>query len=84
MQNMTKDNIDTAADLIPGDKAKIIKLLGKANLRKKLLDMGMVAGTTIEIIRHAPLGDPVQIKIKGYHLSLRRAEASHILIKKLR
>jgi len=81
---MLEDNIDTAADLIPGDKAKIIKLSGKANLRKKLLDMGMVAGTMIEMIRHAPLGDPVQIKIKGYHLSLRRTEASHILIKKLR
>ncbi len=80
---MTEERLDTAAHMIPGDKAKVVKLLGKTNLRKKLLDMGIVSGTTIEMIRHAPLGDPVQIKIKRYHLSLRKTEASHILIKKL-
>ncbi len=72
----------TAADLLPGDKAKVVKISGKASLRRKLLDMGIVSGTSIELIRHAPLGDPVQIKIKGYHLSLRKSEASHIFIKK--
>jgi len=76
--------MDTVALMIPGDKAKVIKLLGRASLRKKLLDMGIVSGATIEMIRHAPLGDPVQIKIKRYHLSLRKAEASHILIKSLK
>ncbi len=79
---MPEEQIETAAHLLPGDKAKVIKLSGKVNLRKKLLDMGIVSGATIEMIRHAPLGDPVQIKIKGYHLSLRKTEASHILIKK--
>ncbi len=76
--------MDTVALMIPGDKAKVVKLSGKVNLRKKLLDMGIVSGAVIEMIRHAPLGDPIQIKIKGYHLSLRKTEASHILIKSLR
>ncbi len=81
---MPNEKIDTAAYMAPGEKAKIIKISGKPNLRKKLLDMGIIPGSLIEMIRPAPLGDPVQIKIKGYHLSLRKTEASHILIKKQR
>jgi len=81
---MTEEKIDTAAYMAPGDKAKIIKVSGASNVRKRLLDMGIMPGVVIEMIRPAPLGDPVQIKIKGYHLSLRKTEASHILIKKQR
>ena len=81
---MPEEKIDTAALMVPGDKAKVVKLSGRAALRKKMLDMGIISGVMIEMIRLAPLGDPVQIKIKGYHLSLRKTEASHILIRRLR
>jgi Fe2+ transport system protein FeoA len=79
---MPKEKIDTAADLLPGEKAAIIKISGKMLLRRRLLDMGVLPGSTIEMIRHAPLGDPMDIKIKGYHLSLRASEACHISIKR--
>ena len=56
-------------------KYKITKLnTTDKTLRKKLLSFGLLPGTIIEIIRVAPLGDPVDIKIRGYHLSIRREE----------
>ncbi|MDD5725219.1 MAG: FeoA family protein, partial [Candidatus Omnitrophica bacterium] len=53
---------------------------GGAVLKKKLLDMGIVPGSGIEVLRVAPLGDPVEVRIKGYNLSLRKEEASQISI----
>ncbi len=70
----------TLRDLKPGEKGKVIKIKGKGNLKKRLLDMGIVPGTEIQLEKVAPLGDPVDILIKGYHLSLRKDEAKDILI----
>jgi ferrous iron transport protein A len=81
---MSKEKISTAADLVSGEKAVIVKVSGKAFLRRRMLDMGIITGSTIEMIRHAPLGDPIDIKIKGYHLSLRKSEARHIEIKRIK
>lgn len=47
----------------------------------RLLEMGLLVGTTVELIRFAPLGDPVEIKVRGYHLSLRKHEAELIWVK---
>ncbi len=49
-------------------------------LSQRLLEMGIIRGTTIEVIRFAPMGDPIDIKIRGYHLSLRREEADGIMV----
>ena len=49
--------------------------------RPRLMEMGLLVGTPVELIRFAPLGDPVEIKIRGYHLTLRKQEAEHILVK---
>jgi Fe2+ transport system protein FeoA len=49
-------------------------------LSQRLLEMGIIRGTTIEVIRFAPMGDPIDIKIRGYHLSLRREEAEGIIL----
>lgn len=48
--------------------------------RGRLLEMGLLVGTPIQLVRFAPLGDPVEIKIRGYNLSLRRHEAEQILV----
>jgi len=48
--------------------------------RARLMEMGLIVGTPIELVRFAPLGDPVEIKVRGYHLSLRRHEAEQILV----
>lgn len=51
---------------------------GAASLR--LREMGVLAGTSLTLVRTAPLGDPLEIKVRGYHLTLRRSEAEHVLV----
>jgi Fe2+ transport system protein FeoA len=64
--------------LQPGQKATITKINGNSALRRRFIEMGIVKGETILIERHAPLGDPVEYFIKGYHLALRKEEAAQI------
>ncbi|MCL0070091.1 ferrous iron transport protein A [Dehalococcoidia bacterium] len=66
------------SELKKGDKGKIIKVSGKGSVHRRLLDMGLVSGSEVEMQRVAPLGDPIEIKVKGYNLSLRKEEASAI------
>jgi len=68
------------SELNRGEKGKIVKIGGGGSIRRRLLDMGMVSGTEVEMERVAPLGDPIEIKVKGYNLSLRKEEASSIQI----
>ena len=49
--------------------------------RGRLLEMGLLIGTSIQLVRFAPMGDPVEIKVRGYHLTLRRHEAEQILVR---
>ena len=49
--------------------------------KSRLLEMGLLVGTTVELVRFAPLGDPVEIKVRGYNLTLRKSEAEQILVK---
>jgi Fe2+ transport system protein FeoA len=51
-------------------------------LKMRLLELGLLKGTTIELIRYAPLGDPIEIKIRGYRLSIRKVEAESVIISK--
>ena len=73
----------TLADLKPGGKATILTIGGAAGgIRRRLLDMGVTAGTRVEVERVAPLGDPIEVKIKGYHLTLRKEEAARIHVER--
>ena len=49
--------------------------------KSRLLEMGLLVGTTVELVRFAPLGDPVEIKVRGYNLTLRKSEAEQILVR---
>jgi ferrous iron transport protein A len=68
------------SELRPKEKGKIVKVGGKGGVYRRILDMGVVSGTQIEVLRVAPLGDPVEIKLKGYNLTLRKAEAANIQV----
>ena len=61
-----------------GQKAKILKINAHGKLFHKLLDMGFVGGAMIEVVREAPLFDPMELKIQDYHISLRKSEAALI------
>ncbi|NOX97562.1 MAG: ferrous iron transport protein A [Nitrospirae bacterium] len=73
-------NIKMLRELKPGDKGKITKISGGGSIYRRILDMGIVKGAEVEMERVAPLGDPVEVKIKGYHLSLRKDEAASIYV----
>lgn len=64
--------------LRPGQRATITRVNGVSALRRRFIEMGIVKGETILIERHAPLGDPIEYFVKGYHLALRKEEAAQI------
>ena len=69
--------------LQPGERAIIAKLNTLApRVRQRLLELGMTRGSLVELVRVAPMGDPLEVEIKGYRLSLRRVEAEAILVRK--
>ncbi|MFM7101140.1 MAG: ferrous iron transport protein A [Verrucomicrobiota bacterium] len=69
------------SSLSPGSHGVVAEIRVPATHRGRLLEMGLLVGTPVELVRFAPLGDPVEIKLRGYHLSLRRHEADLILIR---
>jgi Fe2+ transport system protein FeoA len=66
--------------LKPGEKGRVVKISGGGEIHRRLLDMGLVSGSEVEVERVAPLGDPIEIRIKGYHLSLRKEEAINVQV----
>ena len=68
------------SELKPKETGKIIKVSGKGKVHRRILDMGVVSGTPVEVQRVAPLGDPIEIRVKGYNLTLRKEEAKNILV----
>jgi ferrous iron transport protein A len=73
-------SIKTLNQLKPGERATIVKVGGQGPVRRRILDMGVVKGAEIKVVRVAPLGDPVEFLIKGYNLSLRKSEAQQIQV----
>ena len=65
----------TLDQLQAGERATVCKICGRGALRRRLMDMGILSGVTIQMVKTAPLGDPVEYKLLGYHLSLRKSEA---------
>ncbi len=61
-----------------GDRCTVKSVGGGGELRIRLLDMGIIPGTDIEIVKFAPMGDPVQIRLRGYELTLRSSECADI------
>jgi Fe2+ transport system protein FeoA len=67
-------------ELKKGEKGRVVKIGGSGSIHRRLLDMGLVSGSEVEMERVAPLGDPIEIKVKGYNLSLRKEEAGSIQV----
>lgn len=68
----------TLDGLLPGESAVISRISGTGPIKRRIMDMGLVAGTTMRVQKLAPLGDPMEIKVKGFNLSLRKTEAAMI------
>ncbi|MCQ2085630.1 MAG: FeoA domain-containing protein [archaeon] len=63
------------ADMKVGDVAVVSNVTGEGQLRKRILDLGITKGARVKLVRIAPLGDPVEIELRGYRLTLRKTEA---------
>lgn len=70
----------TLDQLARGQRATIVRIAGERATRRRLLDMGLVTGETVTLTAIAPLGDPLELMVKGYRLSLRKAEARQIVV----
>lgn len=64
--------------LTPGERGRIARIDAEPGITRRLMELGLVPGTDIEMVRAAPLGDPLEVAVRGLHLSLRRSEAGHI------
>ena len=69
---------DTLAGFTVGQRGKIVGFDLPGEQRQRLLEMGMTTGCEFEVIRFAPLGDPIDVKVRGYHLSIRKHEAAGV------
>ena len=63
-----------------GETVKVVKLHGEGAVKRRIMDMGLTKGTEVHIRKVAPLGDPVEVTVRGYELSLRKADAEMIEI----
>jgi Fe2+ transport system protein FeoA len=70
----------TLDKLQPGDEAVVVEMHGEDETLNRLMELGLIEGTPLKLLRFAPLGDPLEIVMRGYHLSLRRHEAAGILV----
>ncbi len=70
--------MQTLRDAKPGQTVNVVRLGGTGALRRRMMDMGLTKGTPVFIRKVAPLGDPVEITVRGYELSIRKADAEII------
>ncbi len=81
-QDMNKKIRFTLRDYKEGQKGVIVEVKGEGKFKKRILEMGLLRGSELFVEKYAPLRDPIEIIIKGYHLSLRKREAEFIIMSK--
>ena len=69
--------------LQPGEQGQVVQVQAQGRIRQRLLEMGFIRGAHLRVEKLAPLGDPMELVIKGYHLSLRREESVCILVQRV-
>ncbi len=70
----------TLRDYREGDRGRIVEIRGKGKFKTRILEMGFVKGEEVYVEKYAPLRDPIEFIVKGYHVSLRREEAENIIM----
>lgn len=70
----------TLKDTNTGESVTVVKLEGEGATRRRIMDMGITKGSTVVVRKVAPLGDPLEITVRGYELSLRKADAEKIIV----
>ncbi len=70
----------TLKDVKVGETVKVVKLEGEGAVKRRIMDMGITKGTSVYVRKVAPLGDPIEVNVRGYELSIRKADARMILV----
>lgn len=74
------ENVVPLSSFRPGQKGIVFQACGDTDFRLRLMEMGFVKGTEVKVVKYAPLKDPCEFVVKGYHVSLRREEANMVLM----
>ncbi len=78
--SLPADNRLSLAQLPAGARARVLAVTGTGAVARRLMEMGVVPGVPVRMIKSAPLGDPLEVRVRGYHLAVRRAEAQTIKV----
>lgn len=70
----------TLKSMKPGDAGIVSSLSVKGQLKRRLMDMGVTPGADVKVVKVAPLGDPIEVTLRGYQLSLRKSEAEAVMV----
>ena len=70
----------TLRDAKVGDTVRVVKLHGEGSVKRRIMDMGLTKGVEVHIRKVAPLGDPIEVTVRGYELSLRKADGEMIVV----
>lgn len=73
----------TLRDISVGERARVVKLSGEGALKRHIMDMGVTKGVEVFVRKVAPLGDPLEVSVRGYELSLRKSEAESVLVERI-
>jgi ferrous iron transport protein A len=80
IQTTVEATVSSLANLPIGAPARVIAVSGTGAIARRLMEMGVVPGAQVRVIKAAPLGDPIEVRVRGYHLALRRTEAQTITV----
>jgi Fe2+ transport system protein FeoA len=75
--------VSALADLAVGGRGRVVRIAGADELSMRLMEMGLTSGVEVAVVGAAPLGDPLELEVRGYRLSVRRSEAARVEIERL-
>lgn len=78
-----RSETEPLSGLQPGQRGKVVAVEVPGSMRGRVMEMGFTIGTVIEVVRFAPMGDPMEFKVRGAHISLRKAEAAGIRVQRV-
>lgn len=73
-------NSSSLSEIKVGKKSRVLKIKPQSSIRRRLMDMGIVPRTEVTVIGKAPMGDPIEVLVRGYKLTLRKSEARDVLV----
>lgn len=73
-----EDQVITLRNVPVGSSARVISVRGNSRITKRLMEMGVIPGVSLKVVKTAPFGDPIEVKVRGYNLAMRKNEADSI------